>query len=213
MTKRTLLTGIINAFIGIFFLIFFISVGLAIAIHCRPLYYMQMDELSASTGYGIDEIKINYDALIDYYNPFYDGELEFPTLPSSESGLFHFAEVKAIFNFFFALLFILPVLLAILIFIQHKRKVSSYLLTSPIIMCFAPFIVGILCAIDFDSIFTLFHRIVFNNESWYFDPTTDPIILLLPESFFLQCAIVLIISVLAGCGILLSLYSSASKTK
>lgn len=206
MTKNKFLTGTLNAFIGIFFLGFFISIGLAVAIHCRPLYYVNIDEYSAQTGFSPELIKENYDVLIDYCNPFYTGELEFPSLPASKSGISHFAEVKNIFNVFFAMLFILPIFIGILIFIQHKRKVSSYLLTSPIIMCVAPILVSILCLIDFDTTFTLFHRIVFRNEDWYFDPVTDPVIFILPADFFLQCAIVIIISVLLGCGILLTLH-------
>ncbi len=206
MTKHKLITGILDVFIGVCFLIFFISLGLTIAIHFRPLYYMNIDSYSKSTSISYEIIKENYDALIDYCNPFYTGELDFPSLPSSNEGISHFAEVKNIFNVFFALIFILPIILAILIFIQHKRKVSSYLLTSPIIMCVAPILAAILCLIDFDATFTLFHKIIFNNENWYFDPITDPVILILPLDFFLQCAIVLIISVLIGCIILVTLY-------
>lgn len=206
MTKHKLITGILNAFIGVCFLIFFIAIGLTIAIHFRPLYYMNIDSYVKSTGISHEIIKENYNALIDYCNPFYQGELEFPSLPSSDEGISHFAEVKEIFNVFFALLFILPFILTIFIFIQHKRKVSSYLLTSPIIMCVAPILVSVLCLIDFDTTFTLFHRIIFRNENWYFDPLTDPVIFILPGEFFLQCAIVIIISVLIGCVILLTLY-------
>ena len=183
------------------------------ALYCRPLYYMNIEEISAETGFSEELIKENYDALIDYYNPFYNGELSFPSMPSSESGISHFEEVKVIFNVFFALFFIAPILLGVLIFIQNKRKVSSYLLTSPIIMCVAPIVVGILCAIDFDKTFLFFHQIVFSNTDWYFDPLTDPIILILPHSFFLQCAIILITSVLLGVVILSGIYFIAKVKK
>ena len=206
MIKSNFFTGTINAFIGILFLIFFISLGLLVAIFCRPLYYQNIDEISAETGFSEDLIKENYDALIDYYNPFYSDELVLPSMPSSDAGISHFAEVKVIFNAFLALLIIAPILLGILIFIQNKRKVSSYLLTSPIIMCVAPIVVGILCAIDFDETFIFFHKIVFSNMDWYFDPLTDPIILILPHSFFLQCAVILIISVLLGVTMLFGIY-------
>lgn len=206
MFKNNVITGTINAFIGILFLIFFISLGLMVALYCRPLYYMNIDDISTKTGFSNELIKENYDALIDYYNPFYNGELAFPTMPSSESGISHFEEVKVIFNVFFALFFIAPILLGILIFIQNKRKVSSYLLTSPIIMCVAPIVVGLLCAIDFDKTFILFHEIAFSNNDWYFDPLIDPVILILPHSFFLQCAVILIISVLLGVATLLTIY-------
>ena len=74
---------LINGAIGVLFLIFFISVGLAIAIYVRPLYYMGMERISAETGFSTEIIKENYDALIDYCSPFFTGELDSPSLPES----------------------------------------------------------------------------------------------------------------------------------
>ncbi|MBP3568720.1 MAG: TIGR01906 family membrane protein [Lachnospiraceae bacterium] len=195
-----------NFAIGVLFLIFFISLGLAIAIYVRPFYYMGMELISAETGYSTEVIKENYDALIDYCSPFFTGELDFPSLPESESGISHFVEVKVIFNLFFALLFITPIFLAGLIFLQAKRNNTSWMLTSPIIVCVLPLLIGLACAIDFNRIFVLFHQIVFNNDDWIFSPLEDPIILFLPERFFLQCALIIVGTVLLGCVILLTLY-------
>lgn len=206
MKTNKLTTWLTNGAIGILFLIFFISVGLAIAIYFRPFYYMGMDRISEETGYSVDVIKENYDALIDWCGPFYTGELDFPSLPESASGVSHFVEVKVIFNLFFALLFVTPVFLAGLIYLQHKRGSSSWMLASPIIVCVLPLLIGLACAIDFNRIFVLFHQIVFNNEDWLFSPYEDPIILFLPERFFLQCALIIVGTVLLGCVILLTLY-------
>lgn len=199
-------TWLVNGAIGVLFLIFFISVGLAIAIYVRPLYYMGMDRISAETGYSIDVIKENYDALIDYCSPFFTGELDFPSLPESETGISHFVEVKVIFNLFFALLLVTPFFLAGLIYLQHKRGSFSYLIASPVIMCVLPLLIGLACAIDFNRIFVLFHEIVFRNDDWLFSPYEDPIILFLPERFFLQCALIIVGTVLVGCVVMTVLY-------
>jgi len=211
MKTNKLSIWLTNGAIGVLFLIFFISVGLAIAIYVRPFYYLGMDRISEETGYSTEVIKENYDALIDYCSPFFTGELDFPSLPESESGISHFVEVKVIFNLFFALLFVTPVFLAGLIYLQHRRNSSSWLLASPIIVCVLPLLIGLACAIDFNRIFVLFHQVVFNNDDWLFSPYEDPIILFLPERFFLQCALIIVGTVLLGCIVLISLYAFKRK--
>ena len=196
---KKLSTYLINFAIGVLALLFFISLGLAIAIYFRPFYYMGMERISSETGYSVDIIKENYDALIDYCSPFFQGTLQFPTLPSSASGISHFEEVKVIFNLFFVLLCTTPIFLFGLIWLQRKQNNYSYLLSTPIIMCILPMFVGIACAIDFNRIFVLFHEIVFRNDDWIFSCYEDPIILFLPERFFLQCALIIVITVLLGC--------------
>ena len=206
MNTNKISTWLVNGAIGALFLIFFISVGLAIAIYFRPFYYLGMDRISSETGYSVDVIKENYDALIDYSSPFFTEELDFPSLPESATGISHFVEVKVIFNLFFALLFITPLFLAGLIYLQHKRGSSSWMYTSPIIVCVLPLLIGLACAIDFNRIFVLFHQVVFNNDDWLFSPKEDPIILFLPERFFMQCALIIVATVLLGCVALLTLY-------
>ena len=206
MKRNKLSIWLTNGAIGVLFLIFFISAGLAIAIYFRPFYYMGMERISQETGYPVDMVKENYDALIDWCSPFFTGELDFPTLPESASGVSHFVEVKVIFNLFFALLFITPLFLAGLIYLQHKRGSTSWMAASPVIVCVLPLLIGLACAIDFNRIFVLFHQVVFNNDDWLFSPNEDPIILFLPERFFLQCALIIVGTVLVGCGVLLTLY-------
>lgn len=202
-----------NILIGILFLIFSISLGLFIAINCRFLYYADIKNIAKETGYSTGDIQTNYDALIDYCNPFFNKPLKFPTFPASETGLSHFAEVKAIFNIFFGIMLVSPILLVALIYMQHKRKAYSYLFTAPMTMLAAPIIVFIICAIDFDNAFLMFHKIIFRNEDWYFDTVTDPIINILPARYFLMCALVIILTVLIICVILLILYIHKKKKR
>lgn len=206
-------TALSNTIIGILFLLFFISLGLTAAIYIRPFYYVNIQDISTDTGYSVTEIKANYDALIDWCSPFAKGRLSFPTLPSSENGISHFEEVKVIFNLFFAALCISPAFLAKLIYQQEKLRNYSYLLASPIIMCVLPLIVAGACAIDFNSVFVLFHNIVFRNDDWLFSPAADPIILFLPESFFLKCALIIVGVVLLGSAVLMTVYLFRKKSE
>lgn len=43
---------------------------------------------------------------------------------------------------------------------------------------------GIAFTIDFTKCFTIFHKIFFTNDLWMFDPATDYMIRMLPEGFF-----------------------------
>lgn len=198
-SKKRMITPI-NILIGVLFLLFLISLGLIVAINFRPLYYADIKwlGLEKSSGLAAEVIRQNYDALIDYNSPFYFGELSFPSLPASATGISHFVEVKLIFNFFYIMGAITFILLIGLLIYKKKKDDYQFLLTSSITTVLIPILVLLACIIDFERVFLLFHTIVFSNEDWLFDPVTDPIITLLPETFFMQCAFIIIGFVLIG---------------
>ena len=186
--------------IGLLFTLFFISAGVVFTINFRPLYYFDIDYLNIveKSGFDKETIVTNYNALINYNSPFFTGDLTFPTLAASESGLFHFIEVKRIFNAFFYTGVISLITLIPIILYKHKKKDTSYLKVSSIVAIVLPTIVGLGCAINFDRAFVIFHKIFFRNDYWLFDPATDPVIMILPDTFFLHCAVFIIAFVLIG---------------
>lgn len=193
-----------NILIGIIFTLFFISISVIIILNARSLYYNNIDRFELEKYSGLDRETIieNYDALIDYCSPFYQGELKFPSLASSESGTSHFAETKVLFVSFYYIAAITGIILLLIILYKKKRHDTSYLRTSAITIIVLPAIVGIATALNFEKTFLLFHKLAFRNDDWLFDPATDPIITLLPEEFFMYCAIGIVILVLAGSMIL-----------
>lgn len=203
-----------NLLIGIVFTLFFISVGVIAAVNSRFIYYNDIDNLNISetSGLSSEEIRTNYDALIDYNSPFFKGDLQFPSLPASPSGLQHFAEVKNIFVSFYyigATAFLLGI--AIILY-KARKKDNSYLLVSYVTVLVLPLIVAAGCAINFDKAFILFHKLFFRNDYWLFDPSTDPVINILPDTFFLHALIVIIGFVVFG-SLLLFLFSRKVKHK
>jgi integral membrane protein (TIGR01906 family) len=186
--------------IGILFTLLFISLGVIITINFRPLYYLDIDLLNIeeTSGYSKAVIRENYDTLIDYSSPFFRGELDFPSLPASQPGLIHFTEVKNIFTFFYVLGAITLVAGIGIIVYKHKKKEYNYLLVSSITAVVLPLLLGLLLAIDFDKAFLVFHKLFFNNDYWLFDPVTDPVIQILPDTFFLHCALLIIFFVILG---------------
>ena len=66
-------------------------------------------------------------------------------------------------------------------------------------------VVGGLAALDFDRAFALFHALFFPGKTnWLFDWRTDPIILFMPEEFFRNCALLILILLLLWCGVLIA---------
>ena len=57
-----------------------------------------------------------------------------------------------------------------------------------------------------DRFFVLFHKLFFNNDYWIFDETTDPVIRILPDGFFLHCAFMILFLIILGSVICLFCY-------
>ena len=139
------------------------------------------------TGMALDEVWQNYNAVMHYLSPFFNGEFSLPTLAFSAGGAQHFADCKPIFNAVYILGALSGILWAAAI---ARRKLLCRVLTvSGITTLVLPAAIGIGCAMDFDKAFELFHKIFFSNDLWLFDPDTDPVINILPQDFFLACAV------------------------
>lgn len=179
----------------------------------KPLYYHDMEalDISAYSGYSEEEIRANYDALIDYNMAWEDGELAFPTLPMSETGKIHFEEVKEIFDLFKYLAIVCGILGALGIVFMAKKKEYRYLKMTAMVSCGLPVVLGILVALFWDKVFVIFHELFFNNDYWIFDYRTDPIILLLPDEFFMHCALLIFGGVLLGAAVCLGSYLTLRK--
>ena len=191
-----------------------LAIGLAIAVNFRPLYYLDISRLNIvqNSGFNAVVIKENYNILIDYCCPFHTGPLEF-TIRASESGLSHFAEVKQIFNVIYIAGAISLLFVVISFIIKAKLGELKYLRNCAIITVILPALVGIFALIDFDTLFLLFHKVAFRNDDWLFDPVTDPIINMLPEEFFMQCAFIIVGTMLIGVITVLIIYFVVKKNR
>lgn len=194
--------------IGIVFTVLFISIGVIAAVNFRSLYYFDIDYLKIPETSGLDAkiIRENYDALIDYNSPFFKGDLQFPSLPSSAFGIQHFIEVKNIFVSFYVLAFSSLILAIMIIFYKKSKRDYSYLFISSLTVILLPIIAVLGCAVNFDAAFVLFHKIFFRNDYWLFDPAADPVITILPDTFFLHSLLLIIAFVFMGSVLLYTIY-------
>lgn len=189
-----------NALMAIVILAAMISLSVVFVLNFRPLYDMDMRllDIPGTSGYPAEEIKANYDALIDYNSMFYTGTLEFPTLPQSEEAAMHFAEVKNIFVVF-QVSAIATTILSVASLLYYRRKHPRRSLRYAGYMGLAlPVVLGIGIALNWNRMFVLFHQVLFRNDYWLFDPATDPIILMLPDAYFMHCAIAILGLVMLG---------------
>lgn len=203
----------LNLALALVLVLFIISAAVVVTLNFRPLYYFDIDHLHIPDYSGMtrEAIVENYDVLIDYNSVLGPKTLEFPTLPMSESGRIHFEEVKVVFNFFEILCMVSGVLAAAGIFYRCRHKNSGYLLLAGILTVGIPAVLAAFIAMNWDRVFVLFHKLVFNNDYWIFDPAADPVILILPDTFFLHCALLILGLVVLGSAVCLLLYGLLKK--
>lgn len=183
-----------------FFLgIFMISFAIAFVILFRPYYYMNIGilELEEETGYSYEVIKEAYDDVMDFLvfgDEFKTGELKY-----SEEGKSHFEDCKKLFTFDFICLFISSAFLITIFVLQKLKKIKlEYKKLSPGIYSIiwvgtAFFILGIWGIIDFNSLFTAFHKVCFpGKDNWMFSPSKDQIIRILPTQLWMNFCILIV---------------------
>ncbi len=191
---------------------FLLTLALAVPILWRGFYYMQIDALHLveDTGYSREVIVEAYDDIMDYL--VFDGPYSTGRLPSSADGQAHFADCRVLFQLDFVVLGISAVLLAVLIgWCKVKGTYLPQLAGRGV--CFWTFvtvavlflIIVVWAVVDFYSLFTVFHTTFFPGKTnWVFDIRTDPIVLILPEAFWMAAG-GLVIGLMFGLSALLAL--------
>lgn len=194
MNRERKKEGFTDLFLAFCMMVFLISMAVVITLEFRPLYYKDIKSLKIeeTSGYSEEEIRANYDALIDYnVSPFQD-KLIFPDFPMSEEGEIHFREVKRIFQFFLKLFLISAAAVSVGAIGKTRKKEFRYLKWAGIMTLTVPAVLAIPVSMRWDQVFVWFHEIVFDNDYWLFDPVTDPVIRILPDEFFLHCALLIV---------------------
>ena len=213
---KSFISHVLDIFIGLLLMLVIIGISVTFILYFKPLYYslIQPLKLPGIKGLSYEQIKENYNTLINYNSFFGSNVLSFPYLPSSASALTHFKEVKFIFLGIQLVTVISLIASAVLIIVRNLlKKGCTFLLFSGLFTLFLPAILAVCVAIDFNGVFIFFHKLAFNNNFWIFDEKTDPIILFLPESFFMYCALGIIISTAILSSIFTISYTLLNKKK
>lgn len=184
-----------------------LSFSISVPILFRPFYYIQIRtlQLPQQTGWSEEVIRQAYDDVLDFCvlgKPFATGELLW-----SESGRSHFADVRVLFLADFAALALSACVSGVLLILGRLGRVrfcrtlgrGPFFWAGILPAAFTLAVAG-LASLNFNAAFTIFHAIFFpGKDNWLFDPTTDQIILVMPETFFRNCAILIGVVMLLCC--------------
>ena len=190
--------------VGVFSVVVFAAIAIGLLLSNNLLYkadvkWLNIEEFS---GYSSEVAIRNYDAVIKFLSPFHSDPFSMPDIPFSESGAFHFEEVKNIvvgLYIFGAASLCANIIILLLTKKQNRREI---LRKGAIVSLIFPIAIGTAIALNFDRFFVLFHKVFFNNDYWMFDYRTDPVITILPEEFFMHCAIFIAFILIAGFAVL-----------
>jgi len=157
------------------------------------------------TGIEEDDLERSAKALVDYFN----GSRESPQINVTKHGqeidlytpreIAHLRDVRALIRFFYALQWITLAYVAAYIIIGFILRKGVFWKQLARVIFFGSLwtlgmfiFFGIWAAIDFDNLFHTFHVLSFSNDLWQLDPYVDHLIMMFPEDFFLDAAVILI---------------------
>ena len=197
-----------NLIFCIFFSLLIIGSSTMITVGFKQLYYFDINYLNISEQNNLtkEEIKINYDYMIDYNLNKISGEFELPTIKSSPEGKVHFEEVKEIIQNVIKLLIVSLIITIIGIIANLKNNNIEFLNITSKLVIILPILVSIPMLINFDKTFVAFHELMFDNDYWIFDPSKDPVINILPQEFFFHAGLFIVMLILLSSVILHIIY-------
>lgn len=173
--------------------LFAITLSVKITVNFRQLYYFDIKHLGIEkfVDMSVSEIKTNYDYLINFlYSP-PNTQFKLPSFKASPEGIIHFYEVKKIFSLVDKIFYVSLFLNLIAVYLCYKYKDFSIFKYSSWLLVSLPIFLLTAFSINFNKVFNTFHAIFFNNDYWIFDIDKDPVINILPEAFFMHCAILI----------------------
>ena len=202
-------TRLIDRIMTIVFIIvsvlFILSCSIFTPLMNRPFYYSQIDKLNivetlntyTHEDYTKDDVIEAFDDVMDFIwkgTEFKTGKLKY-----SESGKSHFEDCVGLFWLDFIVLIVSSVILVALLILHFIKiirikniKGFSPLFLSGIITVGLVVALGVFGLINFDLLFECFHKVFFpGKDNWVFDYRYDEVILILPEEFFMNCAIMI----------------------
>lgn len=184
-----------------------ISLNLGFMVNTNQLYEYGFDkyDIPEVTGIDSDELARAADHLIDYFNGSEDSPQIRVAKNAEEINLFsqreidHLKDVKGIIQLFYLILWItlgyVVIYLAVGFIIRKRdflRPLMKRLFQGGILTITLFAFVGIWALIDFDSLFLRFHLTSFQNDLWQLDPSQDYLIMMFPEGFFSDAALLLV---------------------
>ena len=115
----------------------------------------------------------------------------------SNKEILHMKDVKSVMNFIFDISKILSIVFCILTFVLYSYfRVYIYKLIFYSLSLFLSILVflGTSFLLFFQELFIIFHQIAFNNDLWILNPNEDYLLMMYPEDFFRDVAILILVT-------------------
>ena len=108
----------------------------------------------------------------------------------NEQEVIHMQDVQGLFiwgaHIRIAALVLLAIGIVVLILLKAVRQLIKINQITGIILLAVTFLTALPATFNFDSSFTIFHNIFFRNDLWLFHSPTDRLVVMLPQSFFVN---------------------------
>ncbi|MAV14899.1 MAG: TIGR01906 family membrane protein [Chloroflexi bacterium] len=115
----------------------------------------------------------------------------------SDKEILHMKDVKSVMNFIFDLGKILSIVFCILAFVLYSYfRIYIYKLIFYSLSLFLSILMflGTSFLLFFQELFIIFHEIAFNNDLWILNPNEDYLLMMYPEDFFRDVAILILVT-------------------
>lgn len=171
----------------------------------KPYYHYQFEknQISQVTGIEADDLRGVIDRLSGYVVGRYETLNQVVVIKGQDELIYgerevrHMVDVRHLFDLLRGFVMAYGVLLVVAsLYEGHKGRgkayglyLSAYGLWGTIVLIAS---LGIMVVLDFSKYFVIFHELLFTNDMWLLDPRTDVLIQMLPESFFMETALVIL---------------------
>ena len=191
-----------------------VSTTVQVYSHSVALYTAGFEKYNISVKTGISDVQLRQVAMqmVDYFSGKSptcqltvnkNGE---PLSLYNEKELIHMEDVRNIVQLFTILqIASIVIFVGVAILIYLKNGLAPLLKGIQIGAIVTAALTGVLiiwALIDFNSLFLIFHYISFTNNLWVLDPAKDYLIMMFPEGFFNDAAILIVFSILIEAAII-----------
>ncbi|WP_143463257.1 TIGR01906 family membrane protein [Levilactobacillus enshiensis] len=181
-----------------------ITLSITLTINAVWLYRLDIHWLGITqlVQMGPNRIMHNYYQMLGYLELPWITNLNMSDFPTSYTGMIHFEDVKHLFLLNNVVLLVTVIPAGMYLRQLHQLAEQWRLIRSAQIAAVVPVVLAAMMMVNFNGFFVAFHKVLFRNNDWLFDPDLDPIITALPDTFFLHCFILAFALFEIGVGIL-----------
>lgn len=177
-----------------------IGIALFITITLSPMFIHVPSR--RQIGLSPQQVRADYCQLILYLQQPWPGQLRLQHIPLTTQAIDHFGAVRHLL-LIGETVGLVSLVGVVWLLNKQKRQGQLWRVLLPLKwLMYILVMVAWLPLVNFSTDFIHFHQFMFRNHDWIFVPHRDPIILLMPERFFWQLLVILVILTLGLLGIL-----------